>query len=178
VKDSTCANPGDVNIKDSHLWEKVCIFDNVNIDGCVLCEGVVIRAGVTLGTGCVIGKGCIIGENVVVPPFTRITLCAKDDEGDGYDDAFSSSKCSSRKEDDDEEEDIVEDENEEESDDEIISMEEDFLVLCDNAFISDHHVVGKMALDAYGIRLRQEKNQTMNPGRKMRPHWMIYKPKV
>jgi len=122
-----CEIGHNVNLKDSHLWEKVCIFDNVNIDGCVLCEGVVIRSGVTLGTGCVIGKGCIIGENVVIPPFTRITLCAKDDEGDGYDDAFSSSKCK-------------------ESDDEIISMEEDFLVLCDKTFISDHHVVGKDGL--------------------------------
>jgi NDP-sugar pyrophosphorylase family protein len=115
-----CEIGHDVKLKDCHLWEKVCIFDNVSIEGCILCEGVVIRSGVTLGTGCVIGKGCIIGENVLVPPFTRITLCAKDDEGDGYDDAFSSSKGSSTKEDDNEEEDIVEDENEDESDDEII----------------------------------------------------------
>eukprot|EP00590_Aulacoseira_subarctica_P000096 CAMPEP_0172438288 /NCGR_PEP_ID=MMETSP1064-20121228/72719_1 /TAXON_ID=202472 /ORGANISM="Aulacoseira subarctica , Strain CCAP 1002/5" /LENGTH=752 /DNA_ID=CAMNT_0013186835 /DNA_START=95 /DNA_END=2353 /DNA_ORIENTATION=+ len=139
-----CEIGNDVSLKDCHLWEKVCISDNVKIEGCVLCDGVVIRSGATLGTGCIIGKGCIIGENAVIPPFTRITLCVKDEEGNEYDDAFSSSKSSSSAEDNDDE--IEENEDEEESDDEVLSMEDDFLVLCDKAFVSDHNVVGKDGL--------------------------------
>jgi translation initiation factor eIF-2B subunit epsilon len=85
---------------DSHIWNGVLLHDNVTLFGCIVAQDCVIHQGASIGKGCVLGAGVVIGSGVTIPPFTRLTACAKQDEadrdGNGFDDddMFSSSSSS------------------------------------------------------------------------------------
>ena len=108
-----CTIDSNVRLQDSHLWQNVTIESGATVNQSILCDGCTIKKGAVVGKGCIVGKDCVIGEGIVLPEFTRVTLCRDDDEedddfgdfGDSDDDSgFSSSDEESSSSDDDEEE--------------------------------------------------------------------------
>ena len=70
-----------------HLWDGVDVGEGATVIQSILADGAVVRAGAVVSRGCCIGAGCIVGKNVVLPPFTRLTLKEEeeDDFGDDWD---------------------------------------------------------------------------------------------
>jgi translation initiation factor eIF-2B subunit epsilon len=86
-----CVIAADAVLKESHLWSAVEIGPGAKVTQSILADGAVIKAGAVVHPGCVIGAGCVVGENVVLPPYTRLSLKEEkeDDFGDDWDDDSS-----------------------------------------------------------------------------------------
>ena len=77
-----CTIDSNVRLQDSHLWQNVTIESGATVNQSILCDGCTIKKGAVVGKGCIVGKDCVIGEGIVLPEFTRVTLCRDDDEED------------------------------------------------------------------------------------------------
>ena len=103
----SCEIGSDAKLYDSHLWQNVTIEDGATVIQSILCDGCTVKKGAFIGKGCIVGKDCVVGEGIVLPDYTRITLCTdNNDEEDGFgdfgdnsDNGFSSGDVSSSEDD-------------------------------------------------------------------------------
>jgi translation initiation factor eIF-2B subunit epsilon len=93
-----------VTVQESHIWDNVTIERGATVVQSIVAQDCIIRQGAVVSKGCVLGKGCIIGANVILPEFTRITLCKEEEDPFGDDGGFGDFEDVDDKMDDDEEE--------------------------------------------------------------------------
>jgi len=104
---NNCNISDEVTLVNSHIWEGATVEENATVTESILCNECVIKRGAVVPRGCIIGRGCVIGKDVILPEFTRITLC----KSEGEEDEFGDFESSSEEEEEEEEEDCNDDGN-------------------------------------------------------------------
>lgn len=86
-----CVIGANALLEEAYLWSAVEIGEGAKVIQSIVADGAVIKAGAVVNQGCIIGAGCIVGENVILPPYTRLSLKEEkeDDFGDDWDEESS-----------------------------------------------------------------------------------------
>mmetsp|Transcript_1218 Transcript_1218/g.1986 ORF Transcript_1218/g.1986 Transcript_1218/m.1986 type:complete len:748 (-) Transcript_1218:122-2365(-) len=67
-------------LRQSHLWEGVCIEAGATVTHSIIAENAVVKAGACLERGCILATGVVVGPGVRLPPFTRVGSSKHPDE--------------------------------------------------------------------------------------------------